>query len=387
MNLPVDNQSMFRRRFALVLLLPLVAGVYSLSSQSLEELLRRPAVQPPADVQSGLSGHQDSDEIDQEIERYFSNASDAHSTDMDSRRLEQLFGSSAAAPAPPSTRSAGSNDGAFSFANRGTAADASDGIVSHKVVQGDTIWNISRRYSVTTESILEHNPELKSRALYIGEEILVTAEASQPAPVAASQPLYYTVKRGDTLSAIARRHRLTVPRLKSLNQLRNASIQPGQQLVVGRRAGPPAGYRYEAFFDWPLRGVITSGFGRRYNPFVRHMTNYHKGIDIGAPMGQSFKAARDGVVIFSGRMGGYGNAIFVRHTNGYVSVYAHNMKNLVAVGDVVKRGQELGLVGRTGSATGPHLHFEVRQRRQPINPIGALNMRELVRADQVAVRN
>ncbi len=384
MNLRVDNLSMSRRRLALFLLPLLVAGAFSLSSQSLEELLRRPAVQAPAEVQSGLSGHQDSDEIDQEIERYFSNASDAHSTDMDSRKLEQLFGSSESAPIPPPARTA-EDSGAFSFANRG--ADASEGIVSHKVVQGDTIWNISRRYNVTTDSILEHNPELKSRALYIGEEILVTAEASRPAPVAASQPLYYTVKRGDTLSAIARRHRLTVARLKSLNQLRTTGIQPGQQLVVGRRAGPPAGYRYESFFDWPLRGVITSGFGRRYNPFVRHMTNYHKGIDIGAPMGQSFKAARDGVVIFSGRMGGYGNAIFVRHTNGYVSVYAHNMKNLVAVGDVVKRGQDLGLVGRTGSATGPHLHFEVRQRRQPINPIGALNMRELVRADQVAVRN
>ncbi len=369
------------RRARLTLIAPfvLVALVPGVAQSSIE-FLNRPAVQAPEDVQAGLRGHEESDEIDQEIERYFSNLRNRGATDLDAQRLESLFGGTSAAERSTEEEE---SPGAFRFQNN---ADGDASMESHRVVTGDTIWNISRRYGVETNSILENNPELKSRPLYIGEEVLISrAQQTRVAPVA--QTRIHVVRRGDTISAIARRYGLKANVLKRMNGLRSDRIAIGQRLKVGAASGPPPGYKYEALFDWPLRGVITSGFGRRYNPFIRRATQFHKGVDIGAPMGAGFRASRDGVVIFSGRMGGYGNAIFLRHTNGFVSVYAHNMKNLVQAGDVVKKGQQIGLVGRTGSATGPHLHFEVRKWRDPINPLSALNMRELVRADQVAIRN
>ncbi|MBX7057407.1 MAG: M23 family metallopeptidase [Leptospirales bacterium] len=364
--------------------LALVAGFLLMASaarsQSQSDMLHRSAVAPPEDLRSGLSGQQESDEIDQEIERYFANLQNTGSTDLDAQRLDRLFGSSGA---PADHGNDQSDADTFRFNNQANADDQD--MHSHRVATGDTIWNISRRYNVSTDSIVDNNPELRSRPLYIGEEILISNIIQTPAP-AALQNRMYQVKRGDTLSSVARRFRLSLAALKRLNNLRSNQLSVGQQLVVGRQSGPPPGYRYEALFEWPLRGVITSGFGRRFNPFVRSATQFHKGLDIGAAMGTPFSASRDGIVIFSGRMGGYGNAIFLRHTNGFVSVYAHCMKTLVQAGDVIKRGQRLGLVGRTGSATGPHLHFEVRKWRNPINPIGALNMRELVRANQVAAR-
>ena len=118
----------------------------------------------------------------------------------------------------------------------------------------------------------------------------------------------------------------------------------------------------EFFFRWPIEGRITSGFGPRRESF-------HDGIDIAAPRGTPVCAAADGEVIFSNVLHGYGNIVIVRHRHGYVTVYAHNQKNLVREGQVVRRGQRLAEVGQSGRATGPHLHFEVRKDNLARNPL------------------
>ncbi|MCR9144550.1 MAG: M23 family metallopeptidase [bacterium] len=354
--------------------------------QSERDVYSRKAVAPPAEARTGFDVKPEGDEIDREIEQYFSGVSKSQNTDIDEKKLEQLFG-----PATPLDHEGGEHNhaadggesGSFSFSNSG-AKDAGNGVAAHKVKKGETIWSISRRYGMKPARIVEHNPELKSRPLYIGEEILIVREAKK-GPVTAKKKtrvVYYKVKSGDTLSHIARRNRVSVANLQKWNRInKKGVIKIGQRLKIykrGGKAGPPPGYKYGKFFDWPLRGVITSGYGRRSNPFVGARRQYHRGIDIGARMGTPIRAARDGVVIMSRRMGGYGNCIFVRHSNGYVSVYAHNMVNKVRVGQVVKRGAIIGKVGRTGSATGPHLHFEIRRWKKPINPLSALNMKELI---------
>jgi murein DD-endopeptidase MepM/ murein hydrolase activator NlpD len=88
--------------------------------------------------------------------------------------------------------------------------------------------------------------------------------------------------------------------------------------------------------------------------------SFHYGVDMAAPWGTPFYAAGDGVVIEAGPMAGYGNAIMIQHSNGDVTVYGHEEKVLVTVGEKVKAGQLIGLVGSLGQSTGPHLHFEVR---------------------------
>ncbi len=113
---------------------------------------------------------------------------------------------------------------------------------------------------------------------------------------------------------------------------------------------------------WPIRGTIT----RRFNQSGRQR---HDGIDIAAPKGVLIRAAADGKVIFSDwGPGGYGRLVIVQHTSHLVTVYAHNERNLVQRNQRVKRGQAIATVGRSGRATGYHLHFEVRFKTVPKPP-------------------
>jgi murein DD-endopeptidase MepM/ murein hydrolase activator NlpD len=95
----------------------------------------------------------------------------------------------------------------------------------------------------------------------------------------------------------------------------------------------------------------------------------HDGIDISVPRGTPIYVVAPGRVIFSGRIGDYGNIIVVRHDARHDTVYAHNRRNLVRKGEVVVRGEEIAEVGSTGNATGPHVHFEVRLDQTPRDPM------------------
>jgi len=118
----------------------------------------------------------------------------------------------------------------------------------------------------------------------------------------------------------------------------------------------------------PVRNsYITSGFGFRRDPFGRG-TVFHRGLDFHAKVGDPVLSVAEGVVRFSGVKGGYGNVVEVDHGNGYVTVYAHNSRNTVSAGDLVRVGQELAKAGSTGRSTGAHVHFEVWKDGQVMNP-------------------
>jgi murein DD-endopeptidase MepM/ murein hydrolase activator NlpD len=122
-------------------------------------------------------------------------------------------------------------------------------------------------------------------------------------------------------------------------------------------------------WHYPLasKGIITSHYGLRKDPFTGKDC-FHAGIDLALMDGAEIKAAYPGKVIFSGWKRGYGNLVVIAHKNDYTTYYAHNSKNLVREGDLIKAGQTIALVGDTGRATGPHLHFEIRESGIPINP-------------------
>jgi murein DD-endopeptidase MepM/ murein hydrolase activator NlpD len=124
-------------------------------------------------------------------------------------------------------------------------------------------------------------------------------------------------------------------------------------------------------FTWPTAGPITSYFGRRFHPVLK-VWKGHTGIDIGAPHGQQIKAAESGIVIFSGWLGGYGQAIIIDHGGGYSTLYAHASRLLASVNTTVVKGQHIANIGSTGLSTGPHLHFEIRVNGTPVNPLGML---------------
>ncbi|OQW91090.1 MAG: hypothetical protein BWK78_05535 [Thiotrichaceae bacterium IS1] len=147
-----------------------------------------------------------------------------------------------------------------------------------------------------------------------------------------------------------------------------------ENIVLNHRSGLqrfPAG--------WPAKvGYVSSNYGWR----GRRM---HKGIDIAVKHGSQVLAVEDGTVTYAGTKRGYGNIIIVKHSDTYSTRYAHNSKNLVAVGDFVKKGAPVSLAGATGRATGVHIHFEIRQLEVAINPttylsvIGRLKLSDNIR--------
>jgi murein DD-endopeptidase MepM/ murein hydrolase activator NlpD len=118
----------------------------------------------------------------------------------------------------------------------------------------------------------------------------------------------------------------------------------------------------------PANGPITSYFGYRYHPIL-HFTRFHAGVDIGAGWGAPIVAAGDGRVVGAGWSGGYGREVEIAHGGGIMSIYGHMSEIIAQPGSFVRAGQLIGYVGSSGLSTGPHLHFEVRQGGQPVNPL------------------
>lgn len=124
-------------------------------------------------------------------------------------------------------------------------------------------------------------------------------------------------------------------------------------------------------FMWPVQGVITSPFGWRTHPiFGRQIL--HSGIDIGVDEGTVVHAADSGTVVYSGWISGYGYAVIIDHGNGLSTLYGHNSGLIVSEGQSVSKGEPIAYAGSTGNSTGPHVHFEVRQNGDPVDPLGYL---------------
>lgn len=114
--------------------------------------------------------------------------------------------------------------------------------------------------------------------------------------------------------------------------------------------------------------TMSSGYGYRVDP-IYGSSKFHEGLDFAAPQGTDVFATGDGKVIVAGREAGYGNCIDISHGYNYLTRYAHLSEILVKPGEEVKRGQLIGKVGSTGKSTGPHLHYEVRYKEVPQNPV------------------
>ena len=183
--------------------------------------------------------------------------------------------------------------------------------------------------------------------------------------------VYYNGR--DSLSQFAKKYGVTVDDLKSANEGRK--LIPGAWVFIPAEVGiiPQIyfQYQYADFFGgdgkflWPVpsKQTISSNFGKRGG-------RNHDGIDIPAPIGTEIVASESGKVVYSGSgIKGYGNLTIIAHKDNYFSVYAHADKNLRSKGDKVKRGEVIALVGNTGRSTGPHLHFEIRKKSTPLNPV------------------
>lgn len=160
---------------------------------------------------------------------------------------------------------------------------------------------------------------------------------------------------------------------EAVRRARLAAWQARRAAAIAAGLPPPAEpYPGGAVrFIWPVNGPVTSAFGMRWHPVLGGY-RMHTGIDIGVGYGVPIRASADGIVIYSGWYGGYGNVVIIDHGSGLSTLYAHCSATYVSYEQRVVQGQVVGAVGATGYATGPHLHFEIRVNGVPVNPLSRL---------------
>jgi murein DD-endopeptidase MepM/ murein hydrolase activator NlpD len=122
---------------------------------------------------------------------------------------------------------------------------------------------------------------------------------------------------------------------------------------------------------WPVRGPVNSGFGGRTSPWSAK-SEFHSGLDIGAPIGAQVKSPAPGTVVFAGTHQEYGQTLIIDHGNETKSLYGHLSKLSVAVNQKVQRGETIAMTGNTGRSSGPHLHYEIQVKGQSVNPTSYL---------------
>jgi murein DD-endopeptidase MepM/ murein hydrolase activator NlpD len=206
----------------------------------------------------------------------------------------------------------------------------------HVVGKGDTLGAIARRYGVTVKALVAANGLAGEKAkLKVGQRLQV--------PDASSSPSAPTARKGPVSPRTAR-------------NLREPRGPVNLVLAV------PDFVDGSPVFLWPTDGPISSPFGRRRR-------GWHRGMDIKADHGAAVIAVAEGVVVASGVEPRYGRVVKIEHEDGFMTVYAHNDRNLVRVGDVVPAGHKIATIGRTGRATGWHLHFEIRRDGRVYNPL------------------
>ncbi|RYX96724.1 MAG: LysM peptidoglycan-binding domain-containing protein [Bradyrhizobiaceae bacterium] len=301
----------------------------------------------------------------------------------------------------------------------------------------DTLDGLSKRYNVSQAAILQANGYRGPRALSPGQSLIIPRQGAVAAPVAVAAPAKpagaastHFVNRGDTLMSISRKNNVPVAELARANGLsptaqlklgskvtipaartaaaptgsapaplgapstiaaapvapvmtapaRVAAVEPPQKARLASATTTPEEVAPESptkaaeatgalpTFRWPVRGRVATGYGAKTNG------KSNDGINIAVPEGTPVKAAEDGVVAYAGNeLKGYGNLVLVRHSNGYVTAYAHASELMVKRGESIKRGQVIMKSGQSGEVTSPQLHFEIRKGSSPVDPLQFLN--------------
>ena len=262
----------------------------------------------------------------------------------------------AAAPAPAVARPA----------SKPVAAAAASSSV-HIVNRGDTLMSIARRNQVPVSELARANHLDQSATLSLGMKLTVPASKSAsaaPAPVAAAPAQPAAVVAAPATRMAAAGGPPQSARLASAT----TNVVEEKPVAEAAPAKPSEATGALPTFRWPVRGKVITSYGAKTNG------KSNDGINLAVPEGTPVKAAEDGVVAYSGNeLKGYGNLVLVRHSNGYVTAYAHASELLVKRGDTIKRGQIIAKSGQSGEVGSPQLHFEIRKGSSPVDPLQFLN--------------
>jgi len=249
----------------------------------------------------------------------------------------------------------------------------------HIVKKGETLQSIAGQYSLSIEKIKLFN-NMTSDRVFIGQKIYLYPRPAKKQEFVTQRRIpkkgYHLVKTKESIHRIAKMYGLSVFDILDYNNLNSYKLEPGMKIIL--REGKikpeevskpieksvtthPIITKPKSKLALPLNGTVTSEFGLRDG-------RPHKGIDIASDKGNPIHAALKGKVVYSGTQRGYGNVIILEHDNNTMTVYAHNEANLVRLDEMVNKGQPIATVGQTGTASGPHLHFEYRIKGKAIDP-------------------
>lgn len=246
------------------------------------------------------------------------------------------------------------------------------------VGRGDTVYAIARRHRVSPREVIQLNNLNAPYMLEVGQRLKLPGGR------------VHVVKKGEYLSLIAQKYKSNAFSIARINGVAKPyTIFPGQKLRIPRDASAPSAKTGTQLatkaptarttkakapvpkapamagqgFLWPVKGKVISSFG----PKSKGLQN--DGINIAAPRGTPVRAAQNGVVAYAGNeLRGFGNLLLVKHSNGWITAYAHNDSLLVKRGDKISKGQNIAKIGSTGNVSTPQLHFELRKGRQAVDP-------------------
>jgi murein DD-endopeptidase MepM/ murein hydrolase activator NlpD len=285
-------------------------------------------------------------------------------------RVHHQMAPQMAAPqvAPPATRVAG-------------PVPAPAGNNSHVVAPGETIYSLGRRYQLTPMAIAKANNVGLNHHLKVGDRIAIPGQGGAPRLAMPAQPVQRIAAKPQAPAPAPQQQQVqqppAAPKVARVNPAQPQPAQPKMAQnatptanIVAPAADPlpestPTGTTgaQNTSFRWPVKGRVIQGFGPKSGG------GQNDGINVAVPEGTPIKAAEDGVVAYAGsELKGYGNLVLVRHSNGFVTAYAHASELNVKKGETIKRGQVIGKAGQTGNVSSPQLHFEVRKGATPVDP-------------------
>ena len=221
------------------------------------------------------------------------------------------------------------------------------------VARGDTLYSISRKYSIPVNDLAVMNKLTPPFELSVGQKLRVPnlAEASVARN---SKTVTANVVKTEVKGVVAEKQ--TTTKTVAAQPVKKISSDPTKKL-------PTISARSSSKFAWPVRGKILSAYGAKSNGL------FNDGINISATRGTAVKAAENGVVAYAGNeVKGMGNLVIIQHDGGWMTVYAHMDSMNVRRGHKVSVGQKIGTVGETGKVDSPQLHFEIRKGTKAYNP-------------------
>jgi murein DD-endopeptidase MepM/ murein hydrolase activator NlpD len=242
----------------------------------------------------------------------------------------------------------------------------------HFVNRGDTLASIARKNHISAAELARANGLEPSAKLKLGTKLTVPAKSAALAAPAAATPALVAPAQLAVAPQPAAVAPAPVTRVAAAAPVQSARLAQATGTIEDKPAEAPAKVVDATgalpTFRWPVRGKVITSYGAKTNG------KSNDGINLAVPEGTPVKAAEDGVVAYSGNeLKGYGNLILVRHSNGYVTAYAHASELLVKRGDTIKRGQVIAKSGQSGEVASPQLHFEIRKGSNPVDPLQFLN--------------